>query len=335
MALDNELLYYLLYALVARGGRGDALFGDALPLTRGALVRSLAADAFPELWFEIPLLGEPWLDFHALTSRSDLKAGMTFSPEQTGGCPRAFEWFAAQPEKGVRQLALSWDTSRGDIEHPAIQLLVYDTPSYPALTCGFLEAAGRPDATAAYRSFVDRMPKGWFACYTGVFPGRTTPFLRVECIPSSEQQTAYANSQDLLREHLCQMGMTEPPEDLLSRCQALAKAARKIEFQFDVTPEGYAGDTFSVSLRFACPPGTDDWLCLATDGPVGELMGGLQADGIVDDRWRLLEQTSFANRVGFAGESTTLFCYPAFLKLRWRAGKFVDAKAYLVAGVMK
>ena len=31
-------------------------------------------------------------------------------------------------------------------------------------------------------------------------------------------------------------------------------------------------------------------------------------------------------------ESAVLYCFPAFIKLRWRAGEPADAKAYLVAG---
>ncbi|MEE0026575.1 MAG: hypothetical protein U0J70_03215 [Atopobiaceae bacterium] len=42
--------------------------------------------------------------------------------------------------------------------------------------------------------------------------------------------------------------------------------------------------------------------------------------------------TVYANRVAFAGKSARLYCYPAFIKLRWRDGEPLDAKAYLVAG---
>lgn len=52
-----------------------------------------------------------------------------------------------------------------------------------------------------------------------------------------------------------------------------------------------------------------------------------------DDRWRLLQATTYAKRVRLAGESCLLWCFPAFLKLRWRDGEPLDAKAYLMAGV--
>ena len=36
-----------------------------------------------------------------------------------------------------------------------------------------------------------------------------------------------------------------------------------------------------------------------------------------------------------AGESRLIYCYPAFLKLRWRGGKPLDAKAYFIAGAQR
>ena len=330
MAMSYELLYDLLYALIACNGRQEVLFGNGLELSREAFARSLAAEAFPELWFEIPLLGEPWFDLHALTSRSSLHPGMTFSPERTGGCPEAFEWFAAQQD-AVRQLALSWDVSKGDVEHPAVQLLVYK--SSLLTTCSFLDAVGRGDAAPAYRTFVRRLPKDWFACYTGVFPGRTEPFLRVECIPSEELQSAYATDPDLLWEHLRQVGVDDLSESVVSGCQDMLGLPFRIEFQFDVTPDGSAGPTFSASARFARPPREDEWEGFDPDGVAGELMSKVQASGLADDRWRLLGQTAVAKRVSQGGASTVLYCYPAFLKVRWREGDPVDAKAYLIAGV--
>ena len=81
--LDRTILYNILYALAARNGRDKVLFGGCHPLSQEAFERSLACDAFPEIWFELPLAGEPWFDLHALTARADLKPGMTFAPPRS------------------------------------------------------------------------------------------------------------------------------------------------------------------------------------------------------------------------------------------------------------
>ena len=327
--MDNTRLYQILYALAAVEGREGALFGNCAPLAYEAFERSLACDAFPELWFEIPLAGDPWFDLHALTARESLEPGMAFAPEACGGVPGAFEWFAAQPDS-VRQLALSWDVSTGNIDHPAVQLLVCKPDL--SVTCGFLSAVGRPDAAPAYRAFVEGLPEGWFACYTGVFPARPGHNLRVECVPDTHLREAYASDAGLLGEHLMRVCPKGVNDEAVARCALLAKAPFQIEFQFDVEPDGTAGSTFSASVRFAQPPGGAAWRAFEVDGPAGELMAQVEAWGLADGRWRDMAGTAFAQGVAFGGQSTRLYCYPAFLKLRWRDGKPFDAKAYLIAG---
>lgn len=327
--MNREMLYDLIYALAAVDGREQALFGTCAPLAHAAFRHSLAGTGFPELWFELPLAGEPWFDVHVLTAREDLDPQAPPEAAICGGVPEAFAWFASQgPE--ARQLALSWDIGSGSLASPAIQLLKRVDDSQ--LTCSFLAAAGRQDAVAAYRAFEARLPEGWFACYTGVFPQRTSPFLRVECIPAPRLQQAYAADPALLGGHLRQVGLRELGDTLLPRCQALADTPFQLEFQFDVMPDGTAGPTMAASVRFDSPPGSEKWGAFDVDGPAGALMGKVEAWGLADGRWRLLHQTTYAKRATLAGQSSMLWCFPAFLKLRWRDGAPLDAKAYLMAG---
>ena len=328
--LDRTLVYEIIYSLAARDGREEALFGDSEPAAREAFRRSIAGNGFPELWFEIPLAGEPWFDLHALASREHLASVKEFSAEDTGGNPRVFEWFSAQRE-GARQLALSWDTGSGDTSDPAVQLLV--SRSDPAVTCGFLEAAGRPDAVPSYLAFRERLPHGWFACYAGVFPTRPQHNLRVECIPAKPHQQAYVRDSGLLEEHLRQVGMTAFDDDLISRCRYLADTPFFLEFQFDVEPDGSAGKTFGASLRFASPSEAGEWKSFDPNGPAGDLMHTLEDWGLADERWHRMAETAYTMRARKGSDDFTMYCFPTFIKLRWRDGSILDAKAYLQAGV--
>ena len=327
--MDRMRVYDIIYALAACGGREDALFGRCFPASRVAFARSLPGDAYPELWFELPLAGEPWFDVHALAARESLDAQEVFTADVCGGVPEVFEWFAAQGPD-ARQLALSWDVGSGAIESPAVQLL--KRTRNIQMTCNFLEVAGRPDAIRAYRAFEEALPQGWFACYAGVFPARTVPFLRVECIPDLDLQRSYANDPGLLAEHLRKVGLIDCGDMLLQRCRELAETPFRLEFQFDVTPEGVAGPTFSASLRFSKPSDSGMSASFDADGAAGDLMLRVQEWGLADDRWRLLENTVFSKRLKAGGKECLIWCYPAFLKLRWRGGEPIDAKAYLIAG---
>ena len=327
--IDRTMLYDILYALAARGGRQKVLFGDDGPLAHAAFERSLAGDAFPEVWFELPLAGDPWFDLHVLTARETLTPQTTFSPQLAGDHPELFAWFARQQK--VRQLALSYDVSQGDIDHPAVQLLM--STFAPSVTCDFLETAGGPEAAQAYRSFLDALPHDWYPCYMGLFPRRGRQNVRVECIVRPSLQRAYARDASLLAAHLRQVGFQHLDDTMLDRCQLLARSPYPLEFQLDIQPDGTAGSTLGASLRFNCPPGTAEWRAFEPDGAGGELMCALEDWGLADDRWRLFPDLSFAQHVSFKGNETSIFLFPAFVKLRWRDGAPLDAKTYLMGGV--
>ncbi|MBO7664188.1 MAG: hypothetical protein J6U01_12565 [Clostridia bacterium] len=329
--MDQRFLYEILYALAARDGREQALFGKCAPAAREAFARSVPAGTMPEIWFEAPLLGEPRFDLHVLTSREALNPESPFPPEETGGFPEAFRWFAGQ-EQTVRQLALSWDLYPDQVPSPAVQLLV--SRAKPDTVPGFLSAAGREDAAERYRIFTGRIPENWFACYFGVFPGRPGSNLRVECIPKHPLQAAYAEDPELLRKHLEQAGFSAFGETMLSRCQTLARTPFQLEFQFDIGEDGRPGPVLGASLRFACPPGESGWYSFDTE-EADRLMEQISGWGLADDRWKHLKKTIFATRVARGEEKSRIFCFTAFIKLRWRGGEPLDAKAYLMAGMEK
>ena len=328
--LNQAMLYDILYALAARSGREGVLFGrDGFALAHQAFACSYAGSMFPELWFELPLAGEPWFDLHVLTAREGLERSELFPDGRRVFHPQLFEWFASQPQ-GVRQLALSHDIGRGCADNPAVQLLV--NTSDIAVMCGFLEVASGADAASAYRAFVKRLPDGWYPCYAGLFPSRPEVGLHVECIPSDDLQAAYASDAGLLEAHLRQAGLSALGDTVVPRCQQLARMPFKIEFQFDVKANGAVGSTFGASLRFACPPGDDDWRAFEAQGSGGELMRLVESWNLADDRWQLFEDAAFAKRVAQKDEHLILFNFPAFLKLRWKEGHPFDAKAYFMAG---
>lgn len=329
--MDFMTLYDILYALTAKDGREAKLFGTCAPAAREAFARSLVGEEFPELWFEIPLAGKPWLDFHALTSYKSVAGTQATFAGHGGIYADALAWFAAQEPHKVRQLALSYDTSAYDVDNPAVQLLVdgYGT----AMPLAFLGAAGRPDLCTPFDTFIRRIPDGWYACYVGVFPGRdsacSNPWVRIECIVGDEWQQIYAENSATLRQHLSSVGLNHLDESAIDSIQRLARSPFPLEFQFNVGPDGKALPALSASVRFQAK----DWQSCTRLGTIGRLAGWLQSCGLADERCGLLTQTAFAKRVTHGSESHLLSCFPAFVKLHWREGMPPDAKAYLLAQV--
>ena len=188
--MDRMRMYDIIYALAAKDSRETALFGNCAPCAREALSRSLAGEKLPEIWLEVPLSGDPWFDIHALTAYEDVAGTQAAFAGQGGSYADALSWFAAQPPMTVRQLALSYDTHAGDVDHPAVQLLVCGRDKSVPLEV--LEAIGLSSAKPSYRTFAHNMPKEWFACYIGAFPRRqatdSPPWVRVECLVGKKLQ---------------------------------------------------------------------------------------------------------------------------------------------------
>ena len=333
----QEWVYSIIYALAALDGRERVLFGNCAPLAHEAFLNGLVGEAFPELWFEVPLAGDPWFDLHMLVEPKDVPDSLD-ERSIAGGYPEVFAWFANRQE-GVRQLALSYDVSAGKIDSPAVQLLVNSHD--PEVTCEFLAASGRADAIAAYRDFVKRIPQGWYPCYTGVFPrasqadapltGRES-WVRIECIPTAGMQREYAENPALLEEHLRQAGLREFGDTLISHCQRLAQTPFQFECQFDLSNDGELRQVLGASVRFQPPSSNDERQSFRVDGAAGALMREVESWGLADNRWRLLADTAYTKRMKRGDIARTLYCYPAFIKIRWVHGEPLDAKAYLVAG---
>ena len=324
--MDREMLYNLIYALAATGGREATLFGNSAGNGHEAFQNGLCGEAFPELWFELPLLGDPWFDLHMLVSRRDMHGGMRFKglgPVYSD----ALEWFATS--KNTRQLALSFDSGSGDTTHPAVQLLMDTRDS--DVTCDFLATTAGPEAARYYHDFIVSIPREWYPCYTGLFPARTqspgSSWIRVECIVTDGLQSLYASDLDLLHSHLTNAGIHSADREFLSYVQELARSPFPLELQFNVGPEGRARQALSASIRFT----TRDWLDPLKSREVAKMFEQAQTWGLADDRWHELENTKFAKLVSTGNARAHVFCFPVFLKLRWIEDHGMDAKAYLLA----
>ncbi len=336
--MDRTFVFEILCALLAADGRQESLFGERTPAVGEAFARSLVGDGFPELWFELPLAGEPWLDLHALVSHADARAAADAAGTRrlafanlSDAYDRALAWFASQDARDVRQLALSFDTSAGDDDTPAVQLLVSRPDS--SVAAGFLEAAGQGGLAEAHLAFTGRMPDGWFACYVGCFPRRRaaekSAWVRVECIVGDAAQSAYAAGEGALRDDLARLGMAGLPDDAYATVSRLARSPFPLELQFDVGEGGRPLPRLSASVRFQ----PDDWTDPARRAEVARLAGWVEGMGLSDARWRDLACCAFSKRLAHGDAAVSLSCLPAFVKLRWRAGLPADAKAYLLARI--
>ncbi len=320
------LIYNLIYSSVTTGDE-DELFGKRNGMDSEIFAKSFAGNDFPEVWFEIPLKGDPWYDLHVLTSKRSLIGHM--GSYDGIRYPHLFKWFAKST--GTRQLALSYDLSKGVYDTPAVQLLVSGKDS--STGCDFLTEAGNPDAAKAYKHFTNILPKGWFACYVGTFPKRDDFSLRVECIPDKRSQAEYSVNDKMLKNDLAQIGF-DISEEMLGIIRLLAAQPVPMEFQFNVGDRGYAMPTLGVSLRYQAPYNKYSHPAfLQQNENVVSLMVEFERIGLVDRRWRTLSERSFAKRLSGKVDSVCFGGFPAFIKIRLTPDELIDAKAYIVSNL--
>ena len=93
---------------------------------------------------------------------------------------------------------------------------------------------------------------------------------------------------------------------------------------------GPSGDLFARLLS-CCDCCTISFMNQTRKTEIRRLMCWIQDRGLADGRWEQLEETLFGKRVTYGDDTTLLVCFPAFVKLRWRADQQPDAKAYLKA----
>ncbi len=327
-----EDIYDMIYTFLAAKGREALFFGTRQEAARRAFTRSYAGTEFPTLWFELPLLGKPWFDLHVLTDTEKLAPEEVDEARLPQGVAPIFRRFAKK--EGARQLALSWDVGAEDDPTPAVQIMVRES----SVNEEFLECVGGPEAAGAYRAFRRRVPEEMFTCYTGVFPGRNwdKALIRIENIPGDDLSLAFENDPKLLERHLKDIGV--PPEvaaEVAARFHEFVPPPCVPEFQFDVNADGTVGETFSISIRFGLTDDDPRFPLLTVDSAAGDMMRKAEAWGVADDRWQRLPETNFARRILGAPEGSLLFCYPAYLKLKWKDGALFDAKSYLAAGTLQ
>lgn len=347
-------IFDIICSHAARHGRDEKLFGKNFPVAREAIARSLAGTHFSEIWFEVPLLGEPRFDLHVCLSDETIKARKTLPVDLIDGdFNAAFELYADKKKYGGYGFALAFDISEGKTKSHALHLL--DTAPFCDVD-KFFEAVGSRKAGEHFLNFVERAPKAWHVWYYGLLTARADKPLRIDFLVSRAVKEAYAQDISLLARHLKDVGFSAVSDTFLARTKEIAAMPFVMELQFDVLPDGSTGSTIGTSFSFGKFPKerkeipADDIAAhmensqvvncnisaaeLKKDfsqGEVASLMEKIQSWGLADERWQLLPEATFTKGLSLGAVSLEIVNRPRFMKLRYKEGKPFDAKVYFQA----
>ncbi len=311
----------MMYRRLTADGRGEALFGGRGERLRSAYEQTLIGDECPVVYLEIPLSGKPYCDMTALLS--SIPADAAFAPGRGYGLERVFRWWRSRPEP-VGCCGVEVDV-KGDGPLRAAAILQHDGKRDQIGP--FLHALGAGDRLADYFAFCERLPGDWSDVYVGVFTGRPGAPMRVAALLAGTAKVAP------LAEQLRRVGFTAFDETMARQCASFFAPEGATELQFDLLPDGRVGDALGVIRFFTDLDVTRHASYMRTDRGAA-FMAALEADGLIDGRWRLLPDCCFARgrRIPDEDGGALLFSFMTKIhsvKLKYAAGVLQGVKCYL------
>ena len=327
MSADATMLYEALYRLASKDVGCD-LFGTSAPLAQEAFRRASAGASMPIVWFEVPLSGPPRFDLHVAHGNADLHEHAPFAPDAMDGYGDLLNWYASEPRAGGG-LALAYDVGDGRIGTPAVHANVNALEAFDVE--GFFIHVDRPEASALYRGFEKRLPRGWRIWYFGVHPGRPGAPVRVDCFVGASLKRTYAAEPARFEEDLRQAGFAVEGSVARRVGAEVAASPFNMELQFDILSDGTLGQAVGISAQFPLAIASTARLLWEPAGDAAQLMKFAVDSRAADDRWRRIRDAMFSMAVQDGGVSQALYCVPVFAKFRVRADELLDAKIYLQA----
>ena len=329
--LTNDFAYQVLLLQAADEGRRDALFGESFERARTATLPFLVGPTCPTIYFEHPLIGEPFLDVTLLYNSLEPKTRIASDLAQ--GTEGLLEWYSSLPTQ-TQGVSMGFELDTKDPK-PSQAAVHFQPRERTELVRPFFEALGEPERARLYLDLAARMPQGWPLAFFGVFRGRADFPLRVCGYMDPSEAKACAQSPGHLAKRFAEIGFAAFDQAMLEQvCALMAAAPGGIDFQFDVYPDGSLGEVFAIDTQFeiAQPEAVEGAF---ENGRAGRLMRLLEEWGVADGRWQLGVQAAFARALPVEPEGGGLGRYaltlmPQWAKARWSNAALQPSKLYLL-----
>ena len=319
----------ILYTLCSQDGREAALFGDSAALVRPVIEKCLIGDVYPSFYVEFPLKGTP--SFDVLTVYSEIPPGTKFAPGCGFGYQAMYDWFSSLPSGHGTSCALEMDTSTGETERAGIY---FQYRSKTELIAPFLKSVGEEKRLSSYMKLLNNLPSGMPPAYIGLFPGRENSPMRIGGYMQNNLIREIAKRPALLGECFDAINFKAYDDNMIEYCREIFALAPGIDFQFDVYPDGNLGDVFGLSFSFNNIRPSQAVECMKS-GVGAKFMTLLESRGLADDRWKLIADAALGKGVPFERSDGNLGLFALIIhfnyaKIKFRAGKAVSAKFYLI-----
>ncbi|MDO4538334.1 MAG: hypothetical protein Q4B54_09260 [Coriobacteriales bacterium] len=318
-------------------GRGPILFGDCLPRVRETLRPFFVSPAFPSVYLEFPLLGDPFLDVTLLYASLD--PSTRIASDAASGTEALLDWFSTADLKGTGTcMGFELDTKQEPVPAAAVH---FQPRKHTDLVQPFFDALGEPERAQTYFALERRLPESWHPDFFGLFRGRPDSPLRVCGYITEAERKACAKDLPHLKFILQRAGFSAYNDEMLSQMQELMQTSETtLDYQFDIYPDETLGSTFAFDVKFKTetPDAVRKSFC---GGSASRIMQLFEQWGLADKRWELIPQAAFARAVPVERDNGEVAPYsftlmPGWAKLRWCDGVMQPAKFYFygTAGIL-
>lgn len=318
---------------VADDGRGDALFGGNLQRVRAALRPFIVGAKFPSVYFEFPLIGDPFLDVTVLYG--ELDANTRIASQAAEGSEAMLDWYASMRVDN-NAISCGFELDMKESECPAAAVH-FQPRAHSDLVVPFCEAVGEPQRASLYLDLAARMPEGWPLSFFGLFRGRPGSPLRVCGYMEADEQALCAKDPGRLQGAFDAIGFSAYDEEMLAQvCDLLSVTPGTVDFQFDVFEDGSLGPVFAIDAQFAIEQ-PESVAASFANGDGARVMNLLESWGVADERWHAGVQTTFARAIPVEREDGSAGRYaftimPQWVKARWKGAALQPSKLYLLGG---
>ena len=319
-------------------GREEVLFGDCVSRVRAVIPPFIVGTRFPSVYFEFPLLGDPFMDVTVLYG--ELEPGTRIDSPVAQGSAEMLDWFSAVVEEHP-DVSCGFELDTKDPEVPTAAIH-FQPRKHVGLVEPFCAVVGEPERAKLYLDQAKRMPEGWALAFFGMFRGRPGSPLRVCGYLDDSVKERAAEDPRYLAGVFDEIGFAAYDDQMLAQVSELMAAAPgSLDYQFDVYPDGSLGDTLGIDAQFEIEQPEAVWESFE-NGAASKLMQLFEQWGTVDSRWRLGVRATFARAIPVEGEDGSLQRYsftlmPQWIKARWKNGTLQPSKLYFLgkAGLLE
>ena len=324
-------------------GRAEELFGNCLENVMRRVPPFLVGASLPEMYLEFPLTGNPFCDLTLLLG--ELSPGCRIDSPLAGGTGPLLDFHSEVHARGL--CAKDGDGVSFGFEidcsspGPVAAGAYFQPRKRHELVRPFCEAAGNAAAADLYLAQNARMDPGWELSYLGMFPGREGSPLRVGGYVDAAERKRCADDPSRIGHILHQASFSAlDGEALVQAAQVMRLAPGKVDFQFDVLPDGSLGPALAIEVFFDCGSSAGARESF-TEGAGAQVVRQCREWGAADERAERMVDMAFMRAVPMKTDDggQALFYFkimPCWLKLRWTSGTLQPAKMYffMMAGLI-